>query len=1104
MPENKEGFKLNPSTSVNPFKNKIGPDPLQRLRESGEARAGEYPSDDGNTQQRGRSGRAEIARAGENPSDDGDTQRRGRRKSGEARAGEYPSGNTQHCERGGSEEGSSQQRHKRSPSPTSRSESPPGSRRRLRGPVTQDGVQDKPTGYSRQNHPIISGRVIPREILDQPRQGFDTPAKPQQVSFTSPEGVDPLAPNKLLLNAAARNDNRLAQANLEDTTTLGKIYCSSDPNCFLPDPVVGPDDTFVPPAWFMKEITIIAASPSTVPTKSSVRFDVSKEAAEHNAALLREVDYDFQQFFQGQAESTLAFGSEFRSIEQLRPLLRQHPGFDELAEILVTGMPYRYSTEITEEAREKEVLAMLVRGNHKSAQDEPEIVEQLLSKDVVHGFSMVIPVELVPLIPNAMVQPVGLAKQWTLDEQGKRKVKYRITQDLSYAETSKDEPISINSRIDMDQYPEMVYGWALPRIIHFIVALRLAWPLRTIFISKYDYSDAYRRMAHSALAVAQTITTCLAYAFVYFRMTFGGSSNPPTWCNFSEMVADLANEISMCPEWDPGKLRSPSQPDTPEPRRLEASIPHTAAREMAVVVPPLETGKVDVFIDDLIDIFPDSPENLARKPHAVPLAMHVTSRPHAGILEPILRRVILSLTKLIAEGSPAEQQIVLGWLLDTRRLLVSLPDDKYSAWLLSLDKIIKNKGCTKEEFDTLEGQLNHAAYVIPLARHFNTRIRAAKNAKINKKSWIKATKLVLADLVLWRDLLKRANLGISMNLIVTRRPNRLCWSDSCPFGLGGFLLRSGRAWRLRIPKGSILYGSALINNLLEFIGMAVNIWLECLESEANDCILALGDNTSAVGWLHNSSRLNVNWAAHEAHLVVARHVALLVLNAGCCLASQHIQGDLNTVADLLSFAGGITRAGGKQHPIAFDDPPNDILTQRFHLYYSEQIPESFKISQLPSEISSWVLSVLQIAASSLTAASKAATNLTTGPGDVGLASAKRQDENLTLSSLSYPQSDKSFSSDPSLPAFVRHNGGAEAEQLKESVKSQWSRALCAKPQATWLRRLGTISNQVPCTSRARPSCVLPPAPSSTPLPMPTQPLSDNGPSPQSCCEECTL
>ena len=339
-----------------------------------------------------------------------------------------------------------------------------------------------------------------------------------------------------------------------------------------------------------------------------------------------------------------------------------------------------------------------------------------------------------------------------------------------------------------------------------------------------------------------------------------------------------------------------------------------------------------------------------------------------------------------------------------------------------------------------------------------------------------------------------------MNLVVTRRPSRICWSDSCPFGLGGFLLRSGRAWRLRIPEESVLYGSASINNLLEFLGMAVNVWLECLESDAQDCILSIGDNTSAVGWLHKSSRFNLE--TQEAHLMVARRVALLVLDADCCLASQHIRGDLNTVADLLSFSGGMTRAGGKKHPIAFDNPPNDILTQRFHLYYPEQIPSNFEISPLPSEILLWVLSVLQTAAASLTAEPKEVTRPTTGPGAAGSDFVPKQGKEMTLSSIGYLQSDEKWSFGHTLPAFERPNGKQEQDKLRESVKSQWSRALCAKPQATWLRRLGTISNRVPCTSRALPSCFLPPAPSSRPLKMPTQPLNDKEPSLQSCCEEC--
>jgi hypothetical protein len=111
---------------------------------------------------------------------------------------------------------------------------------------------------------------------------------------------------------------------------------------------------------------------------------------------------------------------------------------------------------------------------------------------------------------------------------------------------------------------------------------------------------------------------------------------------------------------------------------------------MALIVPLLEAGKADVVIHDLIDTFLDLPENLARKPRIAPLAMRVTSRPRAGESEPILRRAILLLPKFLAEGSPAEQQVALGWLLDTRRLLVSLPNDERSAWNLSLEPLRAN------------------------------------------------------------------------------------------------------------------------------------------------------------------------------------------------------------------------------------------------------------------------------------------------------------------------------------------------------------------------------------------------------------------------------
>ena len=118
----------------------------------------------------------------------------------------------------------------------------------------------------------------------------------------------------------------------------------------------------------------------------------------------------------------------------------------------------------------------------------------------------------------------------------------------------------------------------------------------------------------------------------------------------------------------------------------------------------------------------------------------------------ILRCAILSMLKLLAEGSPAEQQIVLGWLLDTSRLLVSLPSDKYSACTerTTIAEVVKEKGCTKGDLDTLKGQLNHAVYVTPLARHFLTHPWTARNSRSNKKARINlTTSPFLADLCLW-------------------------------------------------------------------------------------------------------------------------------------------------------------------------------------------------------------------------------------------------------------------------------------------------------------------------------------------------------------------
>ncbi len=81
----------------------------------------------------------------------------------------------------------------------------------------------------------------------------------------------------------------------------------------------------------------------------------------------------------------------------------------------------------------------------------------------------------------------------------------------------------------------------------------------------------------------------------------------------------------------------------------------------------------------------------------------------------------LSLRTFWAEATPDDLKLILGWILDAQRLLVLLPDDKddkFHEWLQTIDSLIKAYAVSATELDTTTGRLNHAGFVIPLARHF--------------------------------------------------------------------------------------------------------------------------------------------------------------------------------------------------------------------------------------------------------------------------------------------------------------------------------------------------------------------------------------------------
>jgi hypothetical protein len=77
-------------------------------------------------------------------------------------------------------------------------------------------------------------------------------------------------------------------------------------------------------------------------------------------------------------------------------------------------MDYKFTSKLTEDQRQAKVARMLERGNHKSAQESPDETKKILQKEVKHGFTMPCQRGVLTKLPGAMVQPCGLARQFSL------------------------------------------------------------------------------------------------------------------------------------------------------------------------------------------------------------------------------------------------------------------------------------------------------------------------------------------------------------------------------------------------------------------------------------------------------------------------------------------------------------------------------------------------------------------------------------------------------------------------------------------------------------------------------------------------------------------
>ena len=103
--------------------------------------------------------------------------------------------------------------------------------------------------------------------------------------------------------------------------------------------------------------------------------------------------------------------------------------------------------KLSKEERQKDIEDALAFGNHKGASQKPELLKKLVGKDVKYGYSLLIPISSVRLIPGLCLVPMNIMAQNTIDEFGPIIPKDWLTHDQSWKWSS---GTSVNSRVQND------------------------------------------------------------------------------------------------------------------------------------------------------------------------------------------------------------------------------------------------------------------------------------------------------------------------------------------------------------------------------------------------------------------------------------------------------------------------------------------------------------------------------------------------------------------------------------------------------------------------------------------------------------------------------
>ena len=111
--------------------------------------------------------------------------------------------------------------------------------------------------------------------------------------------------------------------------------------------------------------------------------------------------------------------------------------------------------------------------------------------------------------------------------------------------------------------------------------------------------------------------------------------------------------------------------------------------------------------------------------------------------------------------------------MDSDKLIILLPYNKFQAWSKNIQDILVRGSEKANELETLIGRLGHLGAVIPFVYHFLSRLRERQYRAQNKHHPTSMSTECRLDLGLMLNLLQKANKDVDINLVLFRRPTHI-------------------------------------------------------------------------------------------------------------------------------------------------------------------------------------------------------------------------------------------------------------------------------------------------------------------------------------------